>query len=61
MSEPRPTESRPAGSAVAAPKAAERSWPLWEVFVRGKRGLSHVHVVEQPRSDFGFEDRKSGV
>lgn len=23
---------------------AERSWPLWEVFVRGKRGLSHVHV-----------------
>jgi len=24
--------------------AAERSWPLWEVFVRAKRGLSHVHV-----------------
>ena len=23
---------------------SERSWPLWEVFVRGKRGLSHVHV-----------------
>ncbi len=23
---------------------AGRSWPLWEVFVRGKRGLSHVHV-----------------
>ncbi len=23
---------------------AEKSWPLWEVFVRGKRGLSHVHV-----------------
>ncbi|MHB8275815.1 MAG: 1,2-phenylacetyl-CoA epoxidase subunit PaaB [Dermatophilaceae bacterium] len=22
----------------------ERSWPLWEVFVRGKRGLSHVHA-----------------
>jgi ring-1,2-phenylacetyl-CoA epoxidase subunit PaaB len=21
-----------------------RSWPLWEVFVRGKRGLNHVHV-----------------
>jgi ring-1,2-phenylacetyl-CoA epoxidase subunit PaaB len=19
-------------------------WPLWEVFVRGKRGLSHTHV-----------------
>ncbi len=24
--------------------AAERSWPLWEVFVRPKRGLSHVHA-----------------
>ena len=24
--------------------AGERGWPLWEVFVRGKRGLSHVHV-----------------
>ncbi len=23
---------------------AERSWPLWEVFVRAKRGLSHTHV-----------------
>ena len=22
----------------------ERSWPLWEVFVRAKRGLSHNHV-----------------
>ena len=21
-----------------------RVWPLWEVFVRGKRGLSNVHV-----------------
>jgi len=23
---------------------ARRSWPLYEVFVRGKRGLNHVHV-----------------
>ena len=22
----------------------DTSWPLWEVFVRGKRGLNHVHV-----------------
>ena len=22
----------------------EREWPLYEVFVRGKRGLNHVHV-----------------
>lgn len=43
----------PNGSAANTPTAntlsvngssPERSWPLWEVFVRGKRGLSHVHV-----------------
>lgn len=29
-----------------SPKAApaEREWPLWEVFVRPGRGLSHVHA-----------------
>ncbi len=25
-------------------RPAHRGWPLWEVFVRGKRGLNHVHV-----------------
>ena len=25
-------------------KPAAREWPLYEVFVRGKRGLNHVHV-----------------
>lgn len=25
-------------------RPARRGWPLWEVFVRGKRGLNHVHV-----------------
>ncbi|MER5433540.1 1,2-phenylacetyl-CoA epoxidase subunit PaaB [Streptomyces sp. NPDC002588] len=24
--------------------ADKRGWPLYEVFVRGRRGLSHVHV-----------------
>jgi ring-1,2-phenylacetyl-CoA epoxidase subunit PaaB len=24
--------------------ATQREWPLWEVFVRAKRGLSHVHA-----------------
>lgn len=24
--------------------ADRREWPLWEVFVRGKRGLSHTHA-----------------
>src|SRR3954471_12719589 len=31
-----PTEPKPAVS--------RRDWPLYEVFVRGKRGLNHVHV-----------------
>jgi len=28
----------------AGSRTPRRSWPLWEVFVRGKRGLNHVHV-----------------
>jgi ring-1,2-phenylacetyl-CoA epoxidase subunit PaaB len=27
-----------------AKKPAHEVWPLWEVFVRASRGLSHVHV-----------------
>ena len=27
---------------AAAPTSRD-NWPLWEVFVRAKRGLSHVH------------------
>ncbi len=34
-----------AGVPVApAPPTVQRDWPLYEVFVRGKRGLNHVHV-----------------
>ena len=29
---------------AAKGSSPERGWPLWEVFVRAKRGLSHVHV-----------------
>ena len=25
-------------------RSPHHEWPLWEVFVRGKRGLNHVHV-----------------
>ncbi len=32
-----PTEQSPVA-------AARREWPLWEVFVRARRGLSHVHA-----------------
>ena len=34
-----PTEGVETGSGTA-----RGSWPLYEVFVRGKRGLNHVHV-----------------
>jgi len=36
-----PIEGVPAGAGPAAPQA---DWPLYEVFLRGKRGLNHVHV-----------------
>jgi ring-1,2-phenylacetyl-CoA epoxidase subunit PaaB len=26
------------------PAVVRHDWPLWEVFIRGKRGLNHVHV-----------------
>jgi ring-1,2-phenylacetyl-CoA epoxidase subunit PaaB len=29
---------------ISEPAAAADAWPLFEVFVRGKRGLNHVHV-----------------
>jgi phenylacetate-CoA oxygenase PaaH subunit len=32
-----------APSSGAARGPGEPTWPLWEVFVRPKRGLSHVH------------------
>jgi len=32
------------GQGSDAQGAAEQDWPLYEVFVRGKRGLNHVHV-----------------
>ena len=34
-----PTTGVPATSGLP-----RRDWPLWEVFVRARRGLSHVHV-----------------
>jgi ring-1,2-phenylacetyl-CoA epoxidase subunit PaaB len=29
---------------VAPGRVARRGWPLWEVFIRARRGLSHQHV-----------------
>jgi len=41
-----PTTGVPTGAdtPTATRRAAARDWPLWEVFVRSKRGLSHNHV-----------------
>jgi ring-1,2-phenylacetyl-CoA epoxidase subunit PaaB len=40
-----PTTGVPAAEDAAdAARAARRDWPLWEVFVRARRGLSHQHV-----------------
>jgi ring-1,2-phenylacetyl-CoA epoxidase subunit PaaB len=36
--------SPPVASSGRAPRGGRREWPLYEVFVRGKRGLNHVHV-----------------
>ena len=33
-----------ASSERAPGRGRRRTWPLYEVFVRGKRGLNHVHV-----------------
>ena len=32
-------------------READSVWPLWEVFIRQKRGLSHVHVGSLHASD----------
>ena len=39
-----PTGPEVPSGADPAPSASRRDWPLYEVFVRGKRGLNHVHV-----------------
>jgi ring-1,2-phenylacetyl-CoA epoxidase subunit PaaB len=31
---------------VSTPDAERRDWPLWEVFVRARRGLSHAPDAE---------------
>ena len=38
--------TEPSRRAIQEPRrrAVKRDWPLYEVFVRGKRGLNHVHV-----------------
>ena len=40
---------------------SERGWPLWEVFVRAKRGLSHVHAGSLHAPDAQLALRQEGV
>jgi ring-1,2-phenylacetyl-CoA epoxidase subunit PaaB len=39
-----PTTGAPSREDAADAARARRDWPLWEVFVRARRGLSHQHV-----------------
>ena len=40
--------------------AGKADWPLWEVFVRAKRGVSHVHVgtVHAPDAEFALQNAR---
>ena len=42
------------------PAASRRDWPLYEVFVRGKRGLNHVHVgsLHAPDDDMALRNAR---
>lgn len=47
MSDAKNGDTAPGGGAKdgqPGTAAAEKSWPLWEVFIRPARGLSHTHA-----------------
>jgi len=39
-----PTSGVPVPTPAPAAGSPRRGWPLWEVFIRARRGLSHQHV-----------------
>ena len=46
---------------MTTPGASDtESWPLWEVFVRANRGLSHVHVgsLHAPDPDMALRNAR---
>ena len=47
-------------SALPGSDAARRDWPLWEVFVRPRRGLSHGHVgsLHAPDADMAVRNAR---
>ena len=54
-----PTEGVPAGHREET-TASRTDWPLWEVFVRSRRGLSHVHVgsLHAPDADMALRNAR---
>jgi len=40
--------------------SAKADWPLWEVFVRAKRGVSHVHAgtVHAPDAELALQNAR---
>ncbi len=44
----------------ASSNGASEPWPLWEVFVRANRGLSHVHVgsLHAPDADLAVRNAR---
>ena len=50
----------PAPDLPAAAPAPAAAWPLWEVFVRSSRGLSHVHAgsLHAPDADMAVRNAR---
>jgi ring-1,2-phenylacetyl-CoA epoxidase subunit PaaB len=44
---------------VSESAQARRDWPLWEVFVRARRGLAHQHVGSLHAPDAGMALRNA--
>jgi ring-1,2-phenylacetyl-CoA epoxidase subunit PaaB len=42
--------------------ATSQGWPLWEVFVRAKRGLNHTHVgsIHAPDAQSAVQNARDG-
>ena len=53
-----PTAGVPSGEGVR-----RRDWPLWEVFVRPRRGLSHQHVgsLHAPDAPMALRNNESMI
>lgn len=42
--------------------SGDHGWPLWEVFVRARRGLNHTHVgsIHAPDADTAIQNARDG-